>query len=70
MSTVAGMAARSDPYAMLDGPDERRRPWVAFVVPMVVLAVLIGLLTYVAVSGGDDDRLPQAPAAPNVPGTP
>jgi hypothetical protein len=36
----------------------------------IVLAVLIGLLTYVAVSGRDDDRLPQAPAAPNVPGAP
>ena len=57
------------PYAVLDGP-QRRRPWVAFVVPMAVLAVLIALLTYVAVSGGDDDRLPQAPAAPNVPGAP
>ena len=69
MRRVVHVTARPDPYAILDDPG-RGRPFVAFVVPLVIIGLVIGLLTYVAVSGDDDDRLPPAPSGPNVPGRP
>jgi hypothetical protein len=55
------MAARPDPYAILDEPSSgrHRRPLlVAFLAPVVVLAIFLGALYYVSTHADDDGRLP------------
>jgi hypothetical protein len=62
------MTARPDPYAILDEPRSwRRRPLlVAFLAPVVVLAIFLGALYYVSTHANDDSRVP-APIGDNQP---
>ncbi len=54
------MTARRDPYAILDEPRSRRRGplLVAFLAPVVVLAIFLGALYYVSMHANDDSRVP------------
>jgi hypothetical protein len=63
------MAARPDPYAILDEPRSRwrRRPLlVAFLAPVIVLVIFLGALYYVSTHAQDDGRVP-APIGGNQP---